>query len=312
MNATSYSPSYRNQDGTPLRMVPTPLAQGGEGSIHCVENNQNTLVKIYHPGEPAATLARARKLTAMMQAGPELRQHPRLAWPQSLVLNPRGEIAGYRMRRMQGISLVPLTAPIMFRRDLPHWTQRHVVRVTHDLAALFGFLEDRQIYPGDINLNNFLTRPEDATASLIDCDSYQIGNHPSRVLTPDFSAPEVLAQRGQLKLLGPDQLRFSAALLFFYLLTRGTHPFQVRGGDSPEQNILAGRTFMGSRGQATGSIPPSLYARYRALPPRIAGQFKRAFCSHTEHPELRPSFSTWVSAFREYYCGLSNGAISCS
>jgi len=293
----SIPPSIFDQRGAPIRLG-SLIAAGAEGSVYAA--GSGSLIKIYHATGPEDHHARDRKLRAMLAADEELRNHRLLAWPQAPVLHASGFIAGYVMRRIDGITLVPLCAEVMMKRDLPFWTQRHVCRVVHDLAATCRLLETKEVYIGDFNLGNFLTRPQDAETCCIDCDSFHLcaggETFPSRVYTPEFSSPEVLARPERQRCLGAAQFRFSAALFFFSLLCRGAHAYQIKGGGSPEENILRGRFFVGPKGVATAATSDAIYARYRALPPRIAALIKRTVMrGHSTDLNARPSFGEWVS-----------------
>jgi DNA-binding helix-hairpin-helix protein with protein kinase domain len=301
-----------DERGAPIRLGPL-VAAGAEGSVYQSGVNPETLIKIYHPASPEEAQARDRKIRVMLAADSELRNHRLLAWPQTPVLNRNGGVVGFVMRRVTGITLVPLSAPVMMSRDLPHWTQRHVCRVVHDLASTCHLLESRGVCIGDFNLSNFLTSKEDAQTSCIDCDSLQVRARgelfPSRVYTPEFCSPEVLAQPERQRCLGAAQFRFSASLFFFTLLCRGAHAYQVKGGGSPEDNIRAGRFFVGPRGVATAGTSDAIYSRYRALPPRIAALIKRTVMQgHSSDLDARPGFQEWVSALSHYYQLLSGNA----
>ena len=288
------------------------LAQGGEGAIYPCDRRGDILAKVFHPASPELGRARGEKLQAMLMLA-DLRAHPRLAWPQELLRSAQGEARGFMMRRVSGVTLVPLTALALMKTRLPSWGPAHVCRVVHDVAAICAALEARHVFIGDINLGNFLADPVTAETSAIDCDSYQITvnerKYPCRVFTPDFQSPEVLAQSGQLASLGPAQFRFSGALLFFTLLTAGGHPYQVKNGKSPAENIVAGRHFLGGKGTATGATTGAIWSRYMAQPPRVLALFKRAFIAgHSQDPAARPSFAEWVSAFRSHYAELIHAA----
>jgi DNA-binding helix-hairpin-helix protein with protein kinase domain len=224
-----------------------------------------------------------------------------------------GELRGFLMRRVNGVTLVPITALALMKRRLPHWGAAHVCRVVHDVAAICAALEARRVVIGDVNLANFLADPVTAETSAIDCDSYQVTEgdqtFPCRVFTPDFQAPEVLARNERLSALAPAQFRFSGALLFFTLLTAGGHPYQIKNGRSPAENIVAGRHFLGGRGTATGATTGAIWSRYLAQPPRILALFKRAFIAgHSRDLSARPSFAEWVGAFRAHYTELIRAA----
>lgn len=308
---TENLPKLFDTHGRPVPLGQS-LAQGGEGTIFERAGHPGQLIKVFHAVTPDVQRGRDDRMRAMIGMN-NLRDYPRLAWPRELVFGPRGEVAGFTMRKVTGVTLVPLTALTLMKSRLPKWGPAHVYRVVHDIAAICGALEARSVFIGDINLGNFLADPLTAETTAIDCDSYQITvgdrRFPCRVYTPDFQPPEILAQAGRLSSLGSAQFRFSGALLFFMLLTAGGHPFQVKNGHSPAENILAGRHFLGGKGIATGATTAAIWSRYMAQPPRVLALFKRAFIAgHSQDPGARPSFAEWVSAFRSHYAELIRAA----
>ena len=297
--------------GTTLRLGAS-VARGGEGEIFECAGRSDRLLKLFHAGNLILQKARDAKVRAMVSLT-DLRDYPRLAWPQEPVFDAHGQVTGFTMRRVSGVTLVALTALALMKRRLPNWGPAHVCRVVHDIAAICRELEARQVFVGDINLGNFLVNQVSAEVTAIDCDSYQLtvaGQlHACRVFTPDYQSPEVLAHPERLAILGPLQFRYSCALLFFNLLTAGGHPYQIKNGRSPAENILAGRHFLGGKGVATGCTTAAIWERYRALPPRIMALFKRAFIAgHSQDPSARPCFEEWVGAFKHHYSELMHAA----
>lgn len=294
--------------GRPVCQGPQ-LAAGAEGSVYLDAANPGNLLKVFHASNDQAAADRERKLQAMLAADPELKSHRLLAWPQVLIQDGQGRVAGYVMRKFKGVTLVPLSAEVMMKRVLPNWTQKHVCRAVWELAGACRLLESHGVYIGDFNPGNFLTRPADGVSCCIDCDSFQVQSansvFPSKVYTPEFSPPEILQQPDRHSQLGPEQFRFSAALFFFYLLTRGVHAYQVKGGGTPEQNILAGRFFVGPKGVATAGTTDANYARYRALTPFIKLLMTRTIIAgHHQNIQQRPNFDEWMEALEKYYAIL--------
>lgn len=179
-------------------------------------------MKVYHPRNACALRARDEKLTAMV-AMTALRSYRPLAWPQHLLYNQDGHVAGYAMRRISGVTLVPMTAPVLLRRRLPEWGPAHIARVVHDLASIFHEVESNGVMIADLGLANFIVDTKTAEVCGIDCDSYTLRLpdrvFPSTVFTVELQAPEILTGKMPLHAFGPAQFRFAGALLLFSLMT---------------------------------------------------------------------------------------------
>lgn len=297
-----HAPIYLEGSRDALRLG-SAAAEGGEGAVYELPTSPGMLVKLFHNADGF----RERKLRAMVGMW-SLRAYLRLAWPQQLVIDARGSVLGYTMRRLDGVSLVPLTAEIILRRRLPGWTQAHTVRVCHELACLCGELEKHAVFIADLSLLNFLINPRTAEVSGIDCDSYSVCStthrFPSLVYTTDFQVPEILDGRVQLANFGPAQFRGAAASLFFTLLTAGGQPYACREGLTIEETITQGRWILGGKGVARGCTNDAVWQRYMSLPPRTCALFKRAFIGGHQQPASRPSFAEWQAAMSAHYRDL--------
>ncbi len=282
--------------------ISAPIAKGGEGTIHELAGHPTKLVKVY--SKPLTSLAQ-RKLQAMVSHR-TLAGHRRLAWPEAVVLDAQGNVAGFVMKKVPGIPLVPLTALCLRSKELPHFTQFHLCRVVHDMAAGLDVLAKKRVYPGDISMNNFLMDPTTGEVSFIDCDSFQIptgtGQAPflCPVMTPEFQPPERLNRDAAATAITEAQVTFSMAILAFMVLTAGGHPYQVYGGESPEANIRAGRHFLGGKGCATGATTPEIFARYCSLSPWVMSLFKRTFIGGHLQPSERPQLEEWIKAVKAF------------
>ncbi len=275
------------------------IATGGEGSVFEIEGRPDTLAKVYLPTRQTSAQARADKLCAMIALTP-LRGDGRFAWPQELLRNANGQTIGFTMRRGTGVSLVALSALALREKRLPGWDQRHVARVVWEIAVGCALLQKHGVLIGDISLTNFLVEPGTCRVTFIDVDSYQIvaggKTFPCTVGTPDFQPPELQAGNGRPVNIGPAQVHFSAAILFFQMLTAGGHPYNVKRGGTPVENIQAGRHFLGPKGVASGGTTDAIYARYRSLSPYLMHLFKMTFIQGHADPTARADFYEWAKA----------------
>ncbi len=301
----TYPSQFRNSAGQPMALG-KELASGGEGAVFASGERGDEVIKVYHRRNASALRARDDKLTAMV-AMPALRAYRPLAWPQRLLYSQDGHVAGYSMRKISGVTLVPMTAPALMRRRLPAWGPAHIARVVHDLASIFHEAESNGVMIADLGLGNFIVDPKTAEVSGIDCDSYTIclsdRVFPSTVFTVELQAPEILCGKLPLSAFGPAQFRFAGALLLFSLMTGG-NPFASREGLSIPEAIVARRHFIGGRGVAGGCTNDAIWQRYRSLPPHLASLSKRAFIEGYDDHSARPTFAEWRSAARNYFDAL--------
>lgn len=295
-------PQLRDCSGRPVSLA-RELASGGEGAVFASGDRGDEVIKVYHRRNAAAARDRDEKLTAMV-AMSALRSYRPLAWPQRLLYRQDGHVGGYAMRKISGMTLVPVTAPTLMRRRLPNWGPAHVARVVHDLAGIFHEAESNGVMIADLGLGNFIVDPKTAEVSGIDCDSYTLRLSdrvfPSTVFTAELQAPEIISGRLPLSAFGPAQFRFAGALLLFSLMTGG-NPFASREGLSIPEAIVARRHFIGGRGVAGGCTNDAIWQRYRSLPPHLASLCKRAFIAGYDDHDARPTFAEWRSAARNYF-----------
>ena len=288
-----------------------PLASGGEGQVLQIPASPHLLAKVYWPSGDISLAARREAKVRAMQALPTWPARDRMAWPidrlYGLVQGQR-QFCGFIMPRMVGTPLLTLTIPALLLRRIPAardgvQLQLFVHRVVGQLAEGLGQMEGAGVIPCDISAANFLVDPATGKVGSIDCDSYDIpacngGRFEAGVATPEFLPPELLEANGPVQLT-PEHLRFSAAVLFFTLLTHGWHPFQCLGGGSPTENILSGRTAMGSsHGLATGRYPKPVFTIYRSLHPAIKRAFIDTLVRGHRNPASRVGFGEWQRAIQ--------------
>ena len=291
------------RSGTTYRLGKV-IASGGEGKIHECLSHPHLVIKVFtgDTNEIGRKEVRVREMHSLQG----LKNHPNIAWPQ-VVLSQDGKFLGYAMRKMADtVTLVPLSAEASRKRYLPGWRQVHKAYVAYQIAKICRELAQVSTFVVDTSLTNFLTNPRTAEIYLIDTDSLQFtsknGSFGSSVFTPDFAAPEVLRNPERLHHIGPEQARFTMAMLLFQIFTQSS-PFQVldRGTLDPAQQIIFGRTFIGGAGVATGFTTSEIFSRYRRLPAPLVALFVETFHAGHKDPKARPSFAQWEHVTLDYY-----------
>ena len=294
-----------SKDGLTVRLGPI-LARGGEGAIYPLLDEPGFVAKLYPPAKAAE---RERRIQSMLRY-PQFARSRRYAWPVDLLYAfsaGRREFRGFIMPRLVGTPLTSLVIPSLLIARIPAaqhgpTLRAFLLRVLHSLALGLEELEQAQVLAGDISAANFLVEPNTGAVSFLDCDSYQLwqaphARFPATASTPGYLPPELLAPHVQETPRTNEHVRFSAAVLFFELLTHGWHPYQCIGAQTPVENILAGRTAMGSsHGLATGYYPKSIYQLYRAIHPALKQQLIQTLVRGHHAPDKRADFRAWLRA----------------
>ena len=208
-------------------------AAGGEGVLYRTDHS-NLVAKIYYRAQ--RTKRRYEKLNAMLQNPVN---EPWICWPCSLLLNERGQFAGYLMPQAPsgtvqlGKSLFLLGKPTLHQKLFPDWRREDLVKTAIAITDGMKALHEKHILVGDINPGNILIDPKKVgQVFFVDCDSYQCFGYPCPVGTEEYTHPN-MAERLHLsgKLQFGQAMRTEAeedyclAILLFKLLNPGQSPF---------------------------------------------------------------------------------------
>lgn len=282
------------------------IARGGEGTIHTLGSG---LAKVYRPSairDPGRRAELREKIAALCRIAP-LQRDIRFAVPAVGLYADSccTQWIGFAMRRCPGTSLHALGSLVSLERAFPGWNRLHIARVAAAVVDAVANLQSHGVVVADINPGNFLANAS-GRVSCIDCDSYQVtlSNRVwlSRVFTPRYTAPEVLDQPFAHP-RSSAELSFSIGILVFELLTHGIHPFAVRWGDDPVENLRGGRTFIGGA-RATGGLPYEQFSRYNDLDRAVKYLCVRTFVDGHSSPQVRPTLDDWKWALREHIRSL--------
>jgi len=184
-------------------------------------------------------------------------------------------------------------------QQFPEVDFRFLVHVAANISRAVALVHKHGHVIGDINHGSVLVS-NDGTAVLIDCDSMQISSG-GRSYACDmgvdvFTPPELQGKsfRGLVRTANHDA--FGLAVLLFYLLFMGRHPFAGRylgRGDMPiEQAIREFRFAYGSDRQATQMEAPPFTVPIKAMGASIAARFEEAF--GRQGIARRPTALQWI------------------
>lgn len=285
------------QRSGPLRIVPEPLARGGEGSIHAVAGRPGVLAKLYfQPGDPARTA----KLAAMVRLGSDALSSA-AAWPSDLILEETAQgarVAGFLMPEVAGHREVhQLFSPVERKRHFPRANWKMLALAASNLSRVVSAVHRSGSVIGDLNQNNVLVSPR-ATVHLIDCDSFQFRADAENCWTCDVGKEEYLPpelQSANLRGLvrEPRHDDFALAVLVFQLLFMGRHPFTGRHNRPGDFGIGAaiaeGAYFYGRDATKLGLAPPPGVIGTGDLSEPIATGFEMAFLGRN-----RPTAAQWA------------------
>lgn len=290
--------TYRTSTGRVVHLGAI-LGRGGEGIVKAVQGDPGLAAKIYH-----ARIAGERrdKVLAMVDAGWH-NSAGFVAYPIEALFETRsGSFAGFTMRKVGGHKAVhQLYSPTGRKTAFPTATYPLLIRAVSNVARAMASVHATGCVVGDVNHSGVLVAP-DATVILIDSDSFQVKHggreYPCKVGVAEFTPPELQGQRLDQAVRTANHDAFGLAVLVFYTLIMGRHPFAGRfkgSGDMPmDRAIREFRFAYSARGAATEMDPPPHVPTLKDMPLAIADAFERAFGPSGAMPAGRPTAEEWV------------------
>ncbi|HYW10189.1 MAG TPA: hypothetical protein VE913_24705 [Longimicrobium sp.] len=281
-------------DGRELRLDPARLpGAGGEARVFAIPGDARRVAKVYH----RPTDEHARKIARMIADPPVLGEGDgvRLAWPEEVLNDERGQLAGFVMPRAEGPRIFEFYNPVTRRAQAPLFHHGFLHRAGAHLATAFAALHARGYVVGDVNI----LVASDGRVTLVDTDSFQVPDAAavlrSGVRRPEFTPPELQGVAFADVDRAPEHDLFGLGVLIFLLLMEGTHPFAVRveSGAEPipiEERIRAGMfPHAGDRGCAPSRLAPA----FAILHPLVRELFVRCFADGHAGPSARPTATQW-------------------
>jgi DNA-binding helix-hairpin-helix protein with protein kinase domain len=257
------------------------LGRGGEGAVFEVAGQPELAAKIYH-SEKARE--RQRKISAMVSSDFQSRVS-NAAFPVFMLFESDGTFAGFTMRRVGKQKPVhELYSPASRRNEFPSADFRMLVRSALNIARSVAAVHSVGCVIGDLNHSGILVGT-DATATLIDCDSFQFSRNGETfycaVGVPDYTPPELQGRSLDGIRRTPNHDSFGLGVAIFSLLFLGRHPFAGRylgRGEMPEERAIAEYRFAYSRHRSrTQTEPPQFSPELTSLPSELAVAFEDCF-----------------------------------
>lgn len=293
---------------------------GGEAEIWSIRCEPHLVAKLYH--QPTAE--REAKLTTMLMCPPsQPRTHRSIAWPTDLVYRD-GRFSGFLMPKVHDCRSVfhyyNPTRRAHLSQIVPWRYFLH--RVAYNLASAIEAVHAQGHIIGDLNEGNVLVNPQ-ALVTLVDTDSFQVripngaahnGNasksqnqqslpsqsklqfYRSMVGKAEFTAPEMQGVDFKSVDRGPEQDHFGLAVMLFYLLMEGVHPFA--GVLTPPKSTERVDLYCVRKGlfpyQPNMEVtPPPNAPSVALLGPNLQELFKQCFVRGHHHAQKRPSPTDW-------------------
>jgi DNA-binding helix-hairpin-helix protein with protein kinase domain len=274
------SRQLRTQNGRSI-ILANELGKGGEGTVYEVQGDAAIAVKIYRPDKAAE---RRQKIEAIVAA----RWHKNtscVAFPIDALFGSAGQFLGFTMLRIAGNKPIhALYSPTSRKTSFPKANFPFLIRTALNIARAVASVHATGCVIGDINHSGILIS-ENALATLIDCDSFQVQvagkTFLCKVAVPDFTPPELHGKRFDQVLRTTNHDAFGLAVVLFNLLFMGRHPFAGRflgRVDMPLETAIAQYRFAYSaRKNETRTEPPPSVPLLADIPQELAAAFETSF-----------------------------------
>ncbi|MDR1486287.1 MAG: hypothetical protein LBT09_15900 [Planctomycetaceae bacterium] len=141
-----------------------------------------------------------------------------------------------------------------FAKTNLQWNRKHSTQLAITILKKIEYLHSLNILIGDINPMNILVVDE-KNVYFVDCDSYQVEDHPCPVGTPVFTAPEIQGKDFKTFLRTKDHELFAVATLLFMIFMPGKAPYGHEGGEGVAENIKQGHFPYCYKEKATVNAP---------------------------------------------------------
>jgi DNA-binding helix-hairpin-helix protein with protein kinase domain len=174
---------------------------------------------------------------------------------------------------------------------------RFLTRAALNTAKCIAAVHAAGCVIGDINHSGILIS-KNATAALIDADSFQVIDGSKRYLcrvgVPEYTPPELQGKSLSAVVRTMNHDAFGLAIVIFQLLAMGRHPFvgSYSRGEMPIQKAISEFRFAYSEQRSVGMTPPPGACTLKDFTPEVAAAFESAFGQSQQ--ANRPSASQWV------------------
>jgi DNA-binding helix-hairpin-helix protein with protein kinase domain len=229
-----------------------------------------------------------------------------VSFPSGLVLDDRGQFAGFIMRRVtKAKPLFQLYKLVARKKHFPAADYRFLVHVARNLSVAVDSVHRSGCVIGDVNESGVLVT-EAGKVALIDADSFQVEHGGQRygceVGKPEYTAPELQNRPLKKIVRTTSHDNFALAVIVFQLLWMGRHPFSgiYAKGEMPLERAIAESRFAYSVAGTNDMAPPPGALSLDMFPAEVGAMFERAFCGQA----ARPTAAEWARVLQRLRDGL--------
>lgn len=312
---------YRGASGTIYVVDTNPIAKGGEGTIHAVENADDIVAKVYK--KEKRTRRRQEKLSLMVQYQLTELQRRQVTWPLDVIYDD-SEFAGYIMPRLYSAEDFTMVCSA----DISTINLEDRLFIAYNICAAVDTVHSFGQVCGDLNPQNICVNLDAANSeaglmvTLVDTDSYHIVNgrmmYRCEVGQTNYLPPELQNRLYQGESLSTMSLptysketdRFALAVHLFSLFMNGCHPFACALDmaaiqdmeesveiPQPSENIREG--FLPFVHKRPGITYPAYAPEFTSLPESFQQLFIRTFVEGHRNPAVRASAREWMQAIMD-------------
>ena len=276
------------------------IGKGGEGEVYALSDKPDRAVKFYTAHDGAAREAKIEAIVQMRLA----ERSALVAFPMAIARDRTGRFMGFLMQLVREHQpLFELYSPAARKQNFPSATYPFLVRAAVNTTRAVAAVHEAGCVIGDINHSGILISTN-ATAALIDADSFQIIHGAQRYLcrvgVPEYTPPELQGKNLSSVERCANHDAFGLAVVLFQLLAMGRHPFVGRytKGDMPIEKAIGEFRFAYSLRRAVGLTPPPGACTLDDFSQPIADAFEGAFSK--EQKDTRPTAKQWVVLLEEF------------
>lgn len=327
---------YRGASGKIYTIDPEPIAKGGEGTIHAIEDEEDIVAKVYK--KEKRTKRRKEKLSQMIKYQLTEIQRRQVTWPLD-VISDDGGFVGYVMPRLYSAHDFTMVCGA----DIMTLNLEDRLFIAYNICAAVDTVHSFGQVCGDLNPQNICVNMDTKDpagafiVTLVDTDSYHIVDgkmmYRCEVGQTNYLPPELQRRlyKGEslssmpLPTYSKETDRFALAVHLFSLFMNGCHPFACALDmetaqdmeesveiPPPSDNIRMGFSpfFHHKKGVTYPAYAPNL----ESLPESFRNYFTRTFVEGHDDPAARTSAREWMEAIMDilqnkYYIKCPQGHI---
>jgi len=291
--------------GKPKTLGAPPIADGGEGTVYCLKDKPETIVKIFHPEKLSARGSPYQKKIEAMISIKSKFEKSNVCWPLLSVFDSSGKWIGYAMKQGLGSPMRYLAHGVVYKKHFPNLDRVVLLQFLLSFLTNIEELHSKNVFIGDYNMRNFLCNKDNNKVTMIDCDSYQLTINdiffPCPVGAPDFTPTEHHNKDFKKIKRTLESEQFSLAIVLFECLMLGRHPYDIVGGDDPVTNLCNANFPYGIGKNGKQKIPKGpWYNIWSHMPFRIKDLFIQTFTEGVYDVNKRVDVLTWKKEISTY------------